>query len=252
MTTTKEILLINMKRITNTEEANFYFKKVNELIDDYIKNHKIKPSEISNYINRNYKSFLEEVDLKDVENIKTVVDNVLEHRLNMQKDSILKFENFAFVNENNKSTIEHEKVLADFFNTSIGHVEILNSKFNLFTVNDFGKKELALIFSEQEFVDMKEDIVQDLLKSAKNKVLAISEIDNVNLGFSLRFWLSEFIDDDQFIKVCEGKLSVDKLSELLKVKLEKESVSINFKSRNLIYKGKVHDYHVWIIITKDY
>lgn len=247
LTTTKEILLINMKRITNTEEANFYFKKVNELIDDYIKNHKIKPSEISNYINRNYKSFLEEVDLKDVENIKTVVDNVLEHRLNMQKDSILKFENFAFVNENTKSTIEHEKVLADFFNTSIGHVEIINSNLNLFIINDFGKKEFALILSEQEFVDIKEDIVQDLLQSAKDKVLAIDEIQDHNIGFSLRFWMNELIDENKFIGVCKNKLSMDKFSQLVKVKMMEESVRMNLKSKNLVYKDKIHGYHIWVI-----
>ena len=91
-------------------------------------------------------SFLERSGLKDVQGIKRVVSDVLEHRRNMELDldKVMKFESFNSLNESvlnlKDSTVEHEKVLADYYKTSLSHVDPIDKNLHLYLVSDFGKK----------------------------------------------------------------------------------------------------------------
>ena len=241
-----------MKKITNKEEANFYFKKVNELVDDYIKNHKVKPNEIYHYINRNYDSFLEEIGLNDVEGIKMVVNNVLEHRLNMQKDKVMKFENFSLLKENvltiNKSSVEQEKVLADYFNTSLGHIENIDSEIHLYLINDFGQKKYAFIFSEEDVANFKEYILEGLLKEVEDKIISLNEVDGKEIGFSLRFWLSDVIDDGKFKDLCLEKVNTESVLKFVKsLILSKEGLPIKVNNDILRYVGEFNNHFIWVV-----
>ena len=241
-----------MKKITNKEEANFYFKKVNELVDDYIKNHKVKPNEIYHYINRNYDSFLEEIGLNDVEGIKMVVNNVLEHRLNMQKDKVMKFENFSLLKENvltiTKSSVEQEKVLADYFNTSLGHIENIDSEIHLYLINDFGQKKYAFIFSEEDVANFKEYILEGLLKELEEKIISLNELDGKEIGFSLRFWLSDVVDDGKLKDLCLEKVNVESVLKFVKsLILSKEGLPIKVNNDILRYVGEFNNHFIWVV-----
>ena len=55
--------------INNREDANNYYKLINGLVDDYIDNHKIRPSKLSSYLKpggQRFNKFLERNKLKDV------------------------------------------------------------------------------------------------------------------------------------------------------------------------------------------
>lgn len=241
-----------MKKITNKEEANFYFKKVNELVDDYIKNHKVKPNEIYHYINRNYDSFLEEIGLNDVDGIKMVVNNVLEHRLNMQKDKVMKFENFSLLKENvltiTKSSVEQEKVLSDYFNTSLGHIENIDSEIHLYLINDFGQKKYAFIFSEEDVANFKEYILEGLFKEVEEKIISLNEVDGKEIGFSLRFWLSDVIDDGKFKDLCLEKVNVESVLKFIKsLILSKEGLPIKVNNDILRYVGEFNNHFIWVV-----
>ena len=241
-----------MKKITNKEEANFYFKKVNQLVDDYIKNHKVKPNEIYHYINRNYDSFLEEIGLNDVEGIKMVVNNVLEHRLNMQKDQVIKFESFSLVKEDvmsiTKPNIEHEKILADYFNTSVGHIECVVESLHMYLINDLGVKKYAFIFSKKEIDVIKSNLLKELIKETSRKMISINEVNDRELGFSMRFWLSDIIDEDKFRVFCTSKIDEDSVLKFINsFILSSSNLPTLVSSERLKYSGEFHNYLIWTL-----
>jgi hypothetical protein len=239
-----------MKKITNREEANQYYKQVNELVDDYIKTWKIKPSEIYHYFQRNMQSFLERSGLSEVEGIKRVVNDVLEHRRFMELDKVMKFESFSKVNESviniGNANINHEKVLADYYNTSLGHIDLVDPEIHLYKINDFGKKVVSIIFSDKELEEIKENILDNLVLEAENKVLSINEVDGVEMGFSFRFWLSDIFDKEKFRNSCEEKLTNENLLVVIKSVIQKyQELPTNFDNSRLSYKDDFKGYHIW-------
>lgn len=83
-----------MTNISNRDEANFYYNKINDIIDGYIVNYKIRPSEINNYIKNNLKEFISDIGLSNINRIENIIIDVVDHRLNTQKDGIMTFESF--------------------------------------------------------------------------------------------------------------------------------------------------------------
>ena len=241
-----------MKRITNKEEADFYFQKVNELIDEYVSKYKVRPKELFHYVNRNLESFLQESGLNDVDGIKTVVNNVLEHRLNMEKDKIMKFENFSLLQENvlivDKSTVEHEKVLADHYNTSIGHIESISDELHLFLINDFGQKKYAIIFSDDELNKIKENILASIIGETKEKVISINEIDGKEFGFSFRFWLGDIVDDEKLKSSIGEKLTRESIIKFINSMIvSSDEIPVKLDTNLITYSGEFSGYNIWQI-----
>lgn len=239
-----------MRKITNREELNQYYKTVNELVDKYITGHNIRPSEIYHYFQRNMQSFLERNGLSDIEGIKRVVNDVLEHRRFMELDKVMKFENFNQLNESviniGNANINHEKVLADYYNTSLGHIDLVDGDTHLYKINDFGKKVVSIIFSDEEIKEIKENILDNLVLEAENKVMSINEVDGVEMGFSLRFWLSDIFDEEKFRKSCEEKLTNENLLVIIKSVIQKgQELPTNFSNDRLSYKDDFKGYHIW-------
>ena len=241
-----------MKKINNREEANQYYKKVNELVDEYITKWKVRPSEIFHYFKRNMESFLERSGLSDVEGIKRVVDDVLDHRRHMELDKVMKFESFNRLNEGviniGNSTVEHEKVLADFYNTSLGHIDLVDGDIHLYKVNDFGKKITAIIFSDNELVKIRENVVNQLIEETKNKVLSINEIDGINMGFSIRLWVNDIFSEESLRKSIDDKINNENLLLIIKnIVQQKQDLPITFNTERLSYKDSFDGYHIWEI-----
>ena len=241
-----------MKKITNREEANQYYKKVNELVDEYITKWKVRPSEIFHYFKRNMESFLESSGLSDVEGIKRVVDDVLEHRKHMELDKVMKFESFNKLNEGviniGNATVEHEKVLADFYNTSLGHIDIIDDDIHLYKVNDFGKKVTAVIFSDGELKKIRENIISQLVEETKKRVLSVSEVDGIEMGFSIRLWISDIFSEDSFRKSIEEKINNEHLLLIIKNIVQRnQDLPVSFSNDRLSYKDSFDGYHIWEI-----
>jgi hypothetical protein len=239
-----------MKKITNREEANEYYNKVNELVDDYIKTWKIKPSEIYHYFQRNMESFLGRTGLSEVDGIRRVVNDVLEHRKFMELDKVMKFESFNRVNESviniGNANVNHEKVLADYYNTSLGHVDLVDPEIHLYKINDFGKKVVSIIFSDKELEEIKENILDNLVSEAENKVLSISEIDGIEVGVSFRFWLSDVFDKEKFRTTLTEKITNENLLLIIKSTIQKnQELPTNFSNDRLNYKDDFKGYHIW-------
>lgn len=185
-----------MRNITNREEANFFYKKINEVIDEYIKNWKIKPTEIYHYFNRNMDSFLEEIGLSDVNGIKKVVNDVLSHKKNMELDSVLTFESFNL--KTSESTLEYEKILGDYYNVGLGHIDLVEPEINLFRVKDFGKSKFVSCFNKADIELLTKEILENLLNSTNTKSISLGVEET-----SVKFWLSEVLDIEKFKNIID-------------------------------------------------
>ena len=123
--------------INNSEDLNKYYNIVNQYVDEYIDKWKIKPTNLKNYLLGNKSrlvNFLEKKGLRDINRIDRVVSDVIEHRVELYKDGVITFENFKLLESEEfkvldlkqclykgieKATINHEKILADFFDLSL-------------------------------------------------------------------------------------------------------------------------------------
>ena len=240
------------KKITNTEEANLYYKTVNELVDKYIKEHKIKPSELNKYFSKNMKSFLENSGLDGIENINRIIKDVLDHRTNMELDGVLTFESFKILNESiisiGNSSINHEKILADFYKTSIGHIDLLDDGMHIYRVNDFNEKVISIIFSDQELDIIYNNIENKILDENKKRVISISDIDGIDIDNSIRIWLGDIISDDKFRQSFKKKVSKDDVLLIIKkIVQSNQEMPFTFATNRLKYKGNYSGYNIWEI-----
>lgn len=240
------------KKITNREEANLYYKRVNELVDDYIKSHKVTPSELYKYINKNMTSFLEDSNLSDVDGIINIVNDVITHRKNIEVDNVMKFERFNNINEGilsiSNSGVEHEKVLSDCYGTSLGHIELIDKEIHLYKIKDFGKIKHAIIFSDDELVKVKENILNELIKEAEKKILTIDKIEDISLPVSLRVWFKDICDMEKYKLKCDELLTIDNIIKIVKKSVEfRNEFPSNFSEERLSYINKFNGFHIWEI-----
>lgn len=237
-----------MRSISSREEASQFYKQINDLIDTYIDTHKVKPSEVHRYINKNYESFLEESGLSDVKGIRIVISDVLDHRKNMQSDKVMKFE--SFINESvldiNKANIEHEKVLADFYNTSLGHVKLKDSNIHLYEINDFGNKSFAIIYSNKEIEILTKNIVDSLKNDFNKKSITITKIDGISIDEELKFSFSDLYDEEKLRKSCYNILDKDKLMKII-FSLIGQNSNKDIVNKKIKYEDKFDGYHIWEI-----
>lgn len=188
------------------EELNTYFKKINELIDVYIDKHKIRPSKLSKYLSGDrFKTFLERNGLHNVPKIDLVLNQIIKDREYMEKDNVMTFENFnifeSFVwmtptdvlyKGIEKSNIEYEKVLADYYDTSVGHVEIVNDLEHIYTIDSLSQHDIkVLIYSSEDIKVIKENVSEYILQELNKSKINV-------LGQDIE--ISSFIDKDKYIQ----------------------------------------------------
>lgn len=230
-------------KISNSEDANRYYNIVNSLIDDYIEKWKIKPSSLSKYLkpgSAKFESFIKNNNLQDVDGIKRIVQDVIDDRRHMELDGIMKFEDFIIKEsvtepliELDKPSIEHEKAIADFFNTSLGHIELLDDENHMYEVSDFGKKFKCVIYSSKELEQIKKKLEDDSYNDFCNKSIKIDPI--IGQHQYIKMSVSDIISEEKFRQVYSRELNEKKLIMVV-------SAIIN-GNYNKEFKG----YHIWTI-----
>jgi hypothetical protein len=239
-----------MITINNRDDANKYYNTINGLIDNYIKSHKIKPSELYKYIKRNIDSFINQNKLSDIKGIKRIINDVLEHKRNMELDNILKFEKFKLLKENvieiGDATIEHEKVLSDYYKTSIGHVDLIDSDVHLYSINDFGKKVKSIIYSDIELDIIKSNIIDSFVLECEKKKLLFNKLDGITTGIDINFYLTEIFDKEKFKDKISDSLTNDNIITLIGNIIKKDSDN-KLNTDNIKYIKDFKGYHIWEI-----
>ena len=89
-----------MKKISNREEANNYYKLLNSAIDEFSNKTKSRPSEMHKYLSNNKKVFLKRLELDDVDGVEGVLNDILLHKKHMEDDKVITFEKYSKLNEN--------------------------------------------------------------------------------------------------------------------------------------------------------
>lgn len=238
-----------MKKISNSSELNQYYGRINNYIDEYISSYRVSPSEIYRYINKNINKFLEKFGLNDIEYIEQIVKDVVEHRRNMEKDKIFKFEQFTHqINESlinlTPGTVHHEKILADYYNTSLGHIKLVDPNVHLYEIKDFDKVIKAVVFSSEEIQLLKTKIQQKISSEIMNMSVELNSLDGQILEQSLDFRLTSIVSNELLSENINSKLNNEVLitfiSRLIPHSLLNigEFVTVDFKE---IYKR----YYIW-------
>lgn len=221
--------------IRNSEEANKYYQLVNKYIDEYTETHKIGPKNLSKYFNKKNDKlikFIERNGLKDIKNIQRVIDDVIEDRISIENDTVRKFESFRIFESDEfkflnlrqclykgieKCDIEHEKIIADYFDTSLGHIDVVDSNKHIFNIEDV----TCVIYNSEEINIITQNMKEFFFNEVFNKEI---KIESFNIG--LNFNIKNFIDEDKFYNYINTILTIEKVTEYIKVILSCDKVEM--------------------------
>lgn len=238
-----------MDRIKVTSEnINDLYDRVNKLIDEYFE-WNIKPSSLKRYLKKGsigIKKFIDRNELGNIDRIDKIILDIVDDRNGMEQDGVITFEKFnsVFVEEDSneigedghdsilykdleESGIEHEKIIADHFRTSLGHINLLDSTKHIYEISERNNMMEIIIFSKEDLAiilkNLSEFIYNGLMES-KIKMKSINlEID-----------ISDIIGDDKEIETKLGLSDnlIETISEIL--------INDDFH-----YIGDYKEYHIW-------
>jgi hypothetical protein len=233
--------------INNREDANNYYKLINGLVDDYIDNHKIRPSRLSSYLKpggQRFNKFLERNKLKDVKGAEIILKDVIEDRNHMESDGVITFESFKYFESNDfkisnlkeclykgidKADIKMEKILADYFDVNLGSIDVLDSDNHKFKLEDWQNDDWnVVIYSKEEYEVILYNVIEHLYEELSKK-----EIDLID-GISIQ--MSKLINENIFENKMSDILIGDKLNKLIS----------NCLGEDWSFKEEVKNYFIWI------
>lgn len=232
--------------ITNREEANKYYKLVNELVDEYIDKWKIRPSRLKKYLkpgSKRFENFLIRHNLSEVKGVEKVLKDVIEDRSSMESDGVITFESFFLFESSEykissmkeclykgieKADLKMEKVLANYFDTNLGSIDIKDSDKHLFRLENWeGDNKNVIIYSSDNLEVIKENIFNHLYDQLSKKEIELTDKIKINLN--------ELINEENFEEKLDVILKEDKLIEIITDLLEGYKLD-----------GDMNNHFIWI------
>jgi hypothetical protein len=231
--------------ISSREDANKYYQLVNKLVDNYMDKWKIRPTNLKRYLKTGsdkFEKFIERNGLKDINGIKQVINDVINDRVSMERDGILKFESFKVFESDEfkitslsqclykgigKTDIKAEKFLADHFDTNLSQIDIVDSDKHLFKVTTWENDNLLVIVYNKDEIDI---IKENMIEYLKNELIK-QKLDLIGITIPLE----DIIDKSKIEIYINGFLSPEKISDL-----------INNSFENKFNKfEKTDDFYLW-------
>lgn len=225
--------------INSREDLNRYYQIINDLIDNYIDKWKIRPSNLKRYLkpgSERFKKFLERNKLNDIKGADRILKDIIEDRYNMEKDGIIKFESFKLLESSEfkfnslnqclykgieKADLKMEKVLADYFDTSLGQIDVIDADKHIFKLNNWKTDEYeVIIYSKEEVEVIKNNIIDYLFTELTKKKIEIVEGIDIDL--------SELIKSDVFVEKMDqifetNNFIIDTISKVTSYKFDGSS-----------------------------
>jgi hypothetical protein len=233
--------------INNKEDANRYYQVINGLVDDYLDKWKVRPSNLKRYLqpgSERFNRFLERNKLKDIKGASIILKDIIEDRESMEKDGVITFESFKMFESEEfkiqslkqclykgieKATQKMEKVLADYFDTNLGDIDIVDSDKHIFKLNDWENSEWeVVIYSKEEMDVILTNVVEHMYEELSKKKIELSQHISIELY--------DLIKEDVFINKIQNILSDDMAKKLIS-----DCLDNNFK-----FKDEFNDYFIWI------
>jgi hypothetical protein len=231
--------------INTREDANKYYQMINTLVDDYIDKWKVRPSNLRRYLqpgSERFTRFLERNGLKEIKGADRVLRDIIEDRESMEKDGVITFESFKLFESEEfkmsslrqclykgieKASSSHEKVLADHFDTSLGHIDIVDSGKHIFSVEVWGQPHEVIIYSKEEIGLITQNIIEYLFSVMKSK--------KIELPGNISVSLSNLISEDSFKnEIEENVFSTNK------------PVNVITQCLGYEFKAEFEGYFIWV------
>jgi len=232
--------------INNREDLNKYYNLINELVDNYVEKHKIRPSNLIKYLSPGsdrFNKFLLKSGLSEVAGAEVVLKDVLYDRAGMEEDGVYTFESFKYYESVEfkisnlkqclykgveKSDIKSEKIIADYFDVNLGDIDVVDSEKHTFKINDWNNDDWEVIIYSKEDLDIIKSNIKDYLFSELSS-------SSVSLVGDVKLELNDLIDKETYNKKLEDKLTSDYLTKLIEKIL----------GENAKYLDVIKDYHLW-------
>lgn len=245
--------------INNREDANKYYQQINKLVDEYMESDKIRPSNLKRYLqpgSERFNKFLSRNNYKEVVGIDQVLADVIEDRVNMERDGVLTFENFKFFESDEfkissirqclykgigRADHDMEKTLANVFKTDLGsldseseeNVDTYLSSINgedtykhLFKIDDWGKNIETVIYSKEDLDIIYLNVVEYLYDEFQKK--------EIELVPGIKIALKSIIDKSGFEKSMDLYFDENIWLDLIGDLLEMD------------FHTKVGKYYIWV------
>lgn len=228
----------------NSDELNSYYNKVSELVDEYVERWKIRPSQLRNYLrpgSKRFNKFLERNKLSDIKGSDIILKDVIEDRYNMELDGIYTFESFKYFESNEfkvdnlkevlykgieKSDINIEKKLSDYFDVNLGSIDIIDSYKHIFKINDWNGDDWEVIcYSLEDLEVIRLNLVTKMLDEINNSKLELS-------GVTIS--LNGLINSDLAIEKLNSELTEENLIKVI-------SNILNFD-----FRERFNDVFIWV------
>lgn len=251
--------------INNREDANKYYQIVNELVDDYIDKWKIKPSNLRRYLKpggARFNKFLERNKLSDIKGADKVLKDIIEDREHMERDGVITFESFKLFESDDfkiksmsqclykgieKAGGNMEKVLADYFDSSLGQIDIVDANKHIFKVNDWESDSINVIIYTDEEVDiMTDNFIEHLYGELSNK--------KIELTSSISIEMNELVNRREFgskmLRIFNGEFTIKTITSCLDGYVYKGGA--NIESKDSLVKGSAYyvengpKYYIWV------
>jgi hypothetical protein len=232
--------------INNSEELNKYYKIINELVDDYVEKHKIRPSKLVSYLkpgSERFKKFLIKNQLESVNGSDIILRDVLVDRSGMEEDGVYTFEKYKYFESTEfkitdikkclykgieKADIKYEKAIADYFDINLGDIDILDSEKHEFKISDWQNDNWdVVVYSEEDIVIIKNNLVDHVLGELKEQTVSINEIIDISLD--------RIIDEEEALSKLSSKFTVHKTNEVI------TSILKGYK-----FEAESKDYYFWV------
>ena len=105
----------------------------------------------------------------------------------------------------------YEKVIADYFNVGLGHIDLVNFELKLYRVKDFGERKFVSLYSSKDLIGIKERLVTEIITSTKSKSVSLPLY---GFNHTFKFWLFDVLDTDIFSKSLSERLNEELISIL--------------------------------------
>jgi hypothetical protein len=232
--------------INNREDANRYYHLVNELVDDYIDKWKIRPSRLAAYLKPGgdrFNKFLMRNNLSEIKGADRILKDVIEDRISMESDGVITFESFKYFESDQfkfdsmkeclykgieKADIKIEKIIADYFDTNLGSIDVIDSDKHLFKLEDWeGDDWKVIVYSKEDLDLIRENFIEFLNSELNKKTIELTDMISINLD--------ELINRENFSKLMSDRFNKDFLIKNI------SNLLGDFK-----FKDEKSGYFIWI------
>lgn len=236
-----------MNRIKVTSEnINDLYDKVNKLIDEYFE-WNIRPSSLKRYLKRGsigIKKFIDRNGLGNIDRIDKIILDIVDDRNGMEQDGVITFEKFnsIFIEDDKDvvghddilyshgmedSDIEYEKIIADRYRISLGHIEVVDESKHTYEVREKNNFFEIIIFSKNDL-----NLIEYSLSSFVYEHLKKSSIKMKTIGLNIK--ISDILNskDDMESKLDLGGDVINVISEIL-------------GNDEYQYDSEFKGYHIW-------